>query len=193
MLKVGDWCVERGIKVLTVFAFSTENWDRSKKEVSYLMNLLRTALERDLMTWHKKGIKVQVLGRLHQLPKDLQKACKNAMKLTKNNTTATFNIAISYGGQPEIADAVNKVIKAKVKKVTEKSFAKYLYDPKMPPLDLIIRTSGEQRISGFMLWHASYSEFYFPTVCWPAFSEKDLDKALHEYKNRNRRFGGNEK
>jgi len=193
ILKAGDWCLERGIKVLTVFAFSTENWDRSKEEVSYLMNLLREGLRRDIQVMHEKGIKVQILGRLHQLDKDLQKECQLAMELTKNNKKATLNIALNYGGQPEIADAVNQVIKSKLKKVDEKSLGKFMYDPNMPPLDLIIRTSGEQRISGFMLWHAAYSEFYFPQVCWPGFTEKDLDKALEDFSKRHRRFGGNEK
>ena len=191
VLKVGDWCLDRGIKVLTVFAFSTENWNRSKSEVAYLFNLLRVGLEKDVETMHKKGIKIQILGRLHQLPKDLQVACKKAMKLTEKNVKATLNIMLNYGGQPEIVDAVNKLIKEKVKKVTPKILEKYLYDPKMPPPDLIIRTSNEYRTSGFLLWESAYSELYFCQKPWPSFTEKDLDIALHEYQNRNRRFGGN--
>ncbi len=190
VLKVGDWCLDRGIKVLTVWAFSTENWDRSKKEVSYLMDLLRTGLMKDVQDMHKKGIKVQILGRLRQLPKDLQKACKDAMELTKNNQKAILNIAMNYGGKPEIVDAVNMMIKDKVKKVTQATFQKYLYDPKMPPVDLIIRPSGENRTSGFLMWESVYSEFYFPKVCWPSFTEKDLDEALVDYQKRGRRFGG---
>ena len=192
ILKVGDWCLDRSIKVLTVFAFSTENWNRSQEEVSYLMNLLKEGLRRDVKTMHQKGIKVRILGRLNQLSKDLQKECRQAMALTKNNKKATLNIALNYGGQLEIVDAVNRAIKAKVRSVTEKVLQKFMYDPKMPPPDLIIRTSGEQRLSGFLLWHSAYSEFYFPKVCWPGFGEKDLDAALKDYAGRHRRFGGNE-
>lgn len=189
ILKVGDWCLERGIKVLTVFAFSTENWNRSKEEVGYLMNLLKTGLTNDIKTMHQKGIRVRMLGRLNELPKDLQELCRQSMELTKNNTKATLNIALNYGGQPEIVDAVNCVIKSGASQVDEQTFAKYLYDPKMPPPDLIIRTSGEQRTSGFLLWHAAYSELYFTKVLWPAFSAKDLDQALEDYSARQRRFG----
>ena len=191
ILKVGDWCLDREIKVLTVWAFSTENWKRSKKEVDYLMNLLRKGLENEIKKLNKKTVKVQILGRLSQLPKDLQKACKEIMELTKNNTKAILNIAINYGGQAEIIDAVNSMIKDKVKKATPSVFQKYLYDPKMPPPDLIIRTSFEYRTSGFLLWEAAYSELYFCQNPWPAFTEKDLDEALAEYQKRNRRFGGN--
>lgn len=190
VLKVGDWCLEREIKVLTVWAFSTENWNRSKREVAYLMNLLKKALKTEVKILHKKNVKVQILGRLKQLPKGLQEACQEAMKLTKNNTRAILNIAINYGGQSEIIDAVNKMIKDKVKKVTPQLIQNYLYDPKMPSPDLIIRTSGEQRISGFLLWEAPYSELYFCKKHWPAFTERDLDEALADYQMRHRRFGG---
>ncbi|MFA6304954.1 MAG: polyprenyl diphosphate synthase [Patescibacteria group bacterium] len=189
MLQVGDWCFERGIKVLTVFAFSTENWNRSKAEVGYLMNLLKDGLTNDIKTFHKKGVKVQMIGRLHELPTDLQKLCYESMELTKNNTKAILNIALNYGGQPEIIDAVNKIIKDGIKKVSIENFSQYLYDPQMPPPDLIIRTSGEHRLSGFLLWPSAYSEFYFCQTLWPAFSEKDLDLALEDYASRQRRYG----
>ncbi len=189
ILKTGDWCLERGIKVLTVFAFSTENWNRSKEEVGYLMNLLEQGLTKDIKTMHQKGIKVQMIGRLNELPVKLQELCRQSMELTKNNTNATLNIALNYGGQPEIVDAVNKVIATGVKKVNEQSFAKYLYEPTMSPPDLIIRTSGEQRLSGFLLWHSAYSELYFTKVLWPAWSAKDLDLALADYASRQRRHG----
>jgi undecaprenyl diphosphate synthase len=189
ILKVGDWCLDRGIAVLTVFAFSTENWDRSKQEVSYLMDLLKIGLTKDIKVMHQKGIKVQIIGRLPELPKNLQEACAAAMELTKNNTKGILNIAINYGGQPEIIDGINKIIKEKVSKITQENFKNYLYDPAMPPADLIIRTSGEQRLSGFLLWQAAYSEFYFTNTLWPDFSEADLDKALEDYAGRVRRFG----
>ena len=189
ILKVGDWCLDRSIKVLTVFAFSTENWNRSQEEVSYLMNLLKEGLRRDVKTMHQKGIKVQILGRLNQLSKDLQKECRQAMALTKNNKKATLNIALNYGGQPEIVDAVNRAIKAKVRSVTEKVLQKLMYDPKMPPPDLIIRTSGEQRLSGFLLWQGSYAELFFIDKMWPEFEKNDLVLAIKEYGRRERRFG----
>jgi len=188
-LKFGDWCLARGIKVLTVWAFSTENWKRPKKEIDYLMKLLRLSLKKDIKSLHKKEIKIQVLGRLHELPRDIQKACQEAMALTKNNKKATLNIALNYGGQAEIIDAINKIIKDKVNKVTLEIFQKYLYDPEMSPPDLIIRTSGEQRTSGFLLWQSPYSELYFSKALWPDFSEKDLDEALADYQRRQRRFG----
>jgi len=191
VLKIGDWCFDRGIQVLTVWAFSTENWKRSKKEVGYLMKLIRQALQKEFLAFHKKGIRIQVLGRLKQLPEELQAACQEAMALTKSNTKAVLNIAVNYGGQAEIIDAVNRIIKGKVKKVTPESFQKYLYDPQMPPADLIIRTSGEQRTSGFLLWESAYSELYFVKHCLPDFNERDLDQALEAYRKRQRRFGGN--
>jgi len=191
ILKVGDWCLEREIKVLTVWGFSTENWNRSKKEVSYLMDLMLEAVQTQTEKLHKKNIKMQILGRLHQLPLKLQQACDRAMKLTADNTKATLNLAINYGGQAEIIDAVNKALAHKVKEVTPEIFQQYLYDPQMPFPDLIIRTSGEQRTSGFLLWESAYSELYFCQNHWPDFSEKDLDQALADYQQRQRRFGGN--
>jgi len=161
VLKVGDWCLKRGIEVLTVWAFSTENWKRSKIEVSYLMNLLKQSLANNIKSFNQKGIRVQILGRLNELPKDLQVVCSQTVKLTANNKKAILNIAINYGGQSEILDAINKIIKSGLKSITLNNFQHYLYDPKMPKPDLIIRTAGELRTSGFLLWEAAYSELYF--------------------------------
>jgi undecaprenyl diphosphate synthase len=183
--------LERDIKVLTVWAFSTENWDRSKKEIGYLMNLLRIGIKNEISQLHHKNVKVQILGRLKQLPDDLQKACLEVMELTKKNTRAILNIALNYGGQPEIIDAVNNLIRDGIKKVTPEILQEYLYDPKMPLPDLVIRTSGELRTSGFLLWESAYSELYFTKTYWPDFSENDLDEALLDYQKRQRRFGGN--
>lgn len=190
VLKVGNWCFKRDIKILTIWAFSTENWKRQRHEVSFLMKLLKKGLTTEIDKLHQKNIKVQILGRLNELSQDLRKACQSAMEKTKNNTGGIFNIALNYGGQAEIIDAVNLIIKNNVRKIDEKIFQKYLYDPTMPPPDLIIRTSGELRTSGFLLWHAAYSELYFCKKYWPEFSEQDLDDALEDYKNRSRRFGG---
>lgn len=190
-LKVGDWCLERNIKILTLWAFSTENWQRSQGEIKYLFNLTKFALKKNLATFQKKGVKIQFLGRLNELPKDLQKACQETMELTKDNKKATLNIALNYGGQAEIIDAVNCLIKDKITKVTHQIFQKYLYDPEMPAPDLIIRTAGEMRTSGFLLYQSAYSELYFTKTYWPDFSEKELDLALADYQKRQRRFGGN--
>ncbi len=188
-LKVSDWCLVRGIKILTVWGFSTENWKRTKKEVNYLMDLARYALKKDVIKIHKKGVKMQFLGRLDELPKDLQKLINDAKELTKDNTKGILNTALNYGGQAEIIDAINHLIKDKVSKITPDIFQKYLYVPKMPPPNLIIRTSGEQRTSGFLLWQSPYSELYFSKALWPDFSEKDLDEALADFQRRQRRFG----
>jgi len=190
-LKIGEACLDRGIEMVTFWAFSTENWKRSKTEVSYLMKLLKQALSDDIKELVDKNIRLRVIGRLNDLPKDLQEAAREAMELTKNNTRGNLNLAISYGGQAEIVDGINKLIKEGVKKVTPESFAEYLYDPQMPAPDLIIRTSGEARTSGFLLWHSAYSELYFTQTPWPAFSEKDLNLALEDFAKRQRRFGGN--
>ncbi|MFH1597968.1 MAG: polyprenyl diphosphate synthase [Patescibacteria group bacterium] len=188
--KVGDWCLDRGIKILTVYAFSTENWNRSKKEVGYLMKLLKKALTDDIQEMHQKNIQVRVIGRVSQLSKDLQKAVRDAVKLTKKNTKGILNIALNYGGRPEIVDAIRKVVRKKVP-ITEAAIADNLYTAGLPDPDLIIRTSGEYRLSNFLTWQASYSELMFIDKHWPAFTEKDLDKAIKEYQKRNRRFGGN--
>jgi undecaprenyl diphosphate synthase len=189
--KVVEWCMNKGIKVITLYTFSTENWNRTKKEVEYLMNLSERAIKEKIKTLHKNGIKVQFIGRLQQLSEKLQKTFQTAMELTKDNNLATLNIAFNYGGHAEIIDAVNRLLKKRDwgKKIDEKTFQKYLYDSQMPPVDLVIRTSGEMRISGFMLWEAAYSELYFTKTYWPAFSEKNLDEALAEYDRRQRRFG----
>jgi len=192
ILKVGDWCLEEGVKILSVYAFSTENWNRSKKEVGYLMKLLKRGLETDIRKLHKKNIKVQILGRIKELSKDLQKAIKETKELTKNNTRGVLNICINYGGRPEIIDAIKKMIKDKISPIqlTEKLVANYLYTKAQPDPDMIIRTSGEQRLSNFLTWQSSYSELYFIKKHWPAFTKKDLQEAISEYSRRQRRFGG---
>lgn len=191
IIKMGDLCLEKGIKILTVYAFSTENWNRSKKEVGYLMRLLKRGLTREIRSLHKKNIKIQVIGRIKELSKDLQKAIKETMALTKNNTRGILNIAINYGGRPEIIDAVKKLMAKKLTpvKITEKLIAENLYTAGLPDPDLIIRTSGEQRLSNFLTWQSAYSELYFIKKHWPDFSEKDLDEAIKEYSRRQRRFG----
>lgn len=189
--KVGKWCLKRGIKILTLYAFSTENWHRSKKEVEYLFRLLKQALEKDIKKLHKRGIKLRVIGKIEELPQDLQKAIRKAMKLTSKNTKGILNLAINYGGRLEILEAVKEILRKKIppSKINEETFSKYTYTAGLPDPDLIIRTSGEKRLSGFLTWQSVYSELIFIKKYWPDFTEEDLEKCLKEYARRKRRFG----
>lgn len=190
--KVGKWCKAKGIKILTIFAFSTENWNRSKEEVSYLMHLLSQAFnKKEVDELDKEGIRLRVIGQKERLDKRLQKLIQQAEERTKNNKEGILNLAISYGGRPEIIEAIKKIIKKKIppEKITEKIVSQNLWTEGLPDPDLIIRTSGELRISGFLTWQAVYSELYFCKKYWPDFSEKDLDIALLDYTRRQRRFG----
>lgn len=189
--EVGQWMLDRNIKILTVYAFSTENWKRSKKEVDYLMDLFRKALKEEVQEFNKKGFKMQVFGQLEGLADDLQKMAKDAMELTKNNKKGILNLCINYGGRTEIVDSVNKALAKGAKKIDEKIIEDNLYSAGLPDPDLIIRTSGEQRLSGFLTWQSCYSELYFTQNHWPDFSENDLDDAIDWYFGRERRFGGN--
>jgi len=190
--KIGDYCTKRGIKILTLYTFSTENWKRSKKEVSYLMKLLKESLnKKNIQKLHKKKIKLQIIGQKERLPQALQKRIKEAEKLTKNNKERILNLAVSYGGRPEIIQAVKNIIKKKIpaNKITEELINKNLWTAGLPYPDLIIRTGGAQRLSNFLTWQTAYSEFYFTKKSWPEFTEKDLNKALLDYSHRQRRFG----
>lgn len=189
--QVGDWCLDRGIKTLTVFAFSSENWQRSKKEVDALMKLLEMALTKELKIFIKKGIKIKVLGDIGRFSKKLQKAIINAEEKTKKNTKGTLNLALNYGGRSEILEAVRKICRKKINpgKITEKTISDSIWTSGQSDPELLIRTSGEMRLSGFLPWQSVYSELYFCKRNWPAFTEKDLDDALNEYQRRKRRFG----
>lgn len=190
--EVGKWCKDKGVKILTVYAFSTENWARSKEEVNYLMKLLERSLSaKEIDKFHKEEIKLQVIGQKERLAKSLQEAIKKAEEKTKNNKGGIFILAISYGGYADITEAIRKIIKKKTppEKITEELVNQNLWTAGLPYPDLIIRTSGEQRLSGFLTWQSAYSEFYFYKKHWPDFSEKDLDEALEDYSHRQRRFG----
>ncbi len=191
VMKLGDWCLDRGVEILTVYAFSAENWNRSKKEVGYLMRLLSLALTQEVAGLHKKNIRIQVIGRLKELPAHLQKHITDAMELTKNNTRGTLQLAINYGGRGEIVDAVKQIVREgkQASKITEQSISEKLYTAGQPDPDMIIRTSGEQRLSGFLAWQSVYSELLFIEKNWPDFTERDLDAALSEFARRQRRFG----
>lgn len=190
--KMGDYCTKKGIKILTLYTFSTENWKRSKKEVSYLMRLLAGSLsKKNIQEFHEKKVKLQIIGQKERLPQFLQEKIKGAEELTKNNKERILNLAISYGGRIEIIEAVKNIIKKKIpaNKITEDLINKNLWTAGLPYPDLIIRTGGAKRLSNFLTWQSAYSEFYFTKKFWPEFTEEDLDKALLDFSHRDRRFG----
>ena len=188
--KVATEMIEKGVEFVSFYLFSTENWDRSEEEVSYLMDLLRHNVKRLQKKFVKENIRCVVMGRAEPAPKDLLDALKTLEEKTKNGTKGTVCICFNYGGQWEIADAVSKIIEEGITgEITPEIVASHLYHPEVPPCDLIVRTSGEERISGFQLWRASYSEFLFLKKYFPAMTTKDCDKVLENFANRSRRFG----
>lgn len=179
-----------GIKYLTFWAFSTENWHRDKKEVADFMNIFRRLFKSSMIERLKiEGARIRVIGNLDDFPKDIAEKMRTIIEESKNNSAINVNIAMSYGGRPEILRAVNKMLEDGLKKVNEAAFNKYLYTAGQPDPDLIIRTGGVQRLSGFLAWQSIYSEFYFIDKFWPEFSVKEFDKALEEFVARERRFG----
>lgn len=189
IISLAKYIFDKGVKYLSIYAFSTENFNRSAEEVSYLMGLIIKFFNERVNELHDYNIKIVVSGLRDNLSKEVLKCIDNVVDLTKDNTGGVLNVCLNYGGRREIVDAVNKIKEANVK-IAEETFGKYLYND-LPDLDYVIRTSGEERISNFMLWQISYAEFYFPKVYFPDFDEKEFDKALEIYNNRNRRFGGN--
>ncbi len=188
---LGDWAEEKGIEYVTVYAFSTENWNRAQEEVSYLMDLFRILLKKDLPEFHKRGKRLRFIGDLTRLAPDLQEGIKKAEELTKNNTRGTLCACISYGGRGEIVNATRRMIEQGVKpeEVTEESFAQNLYAPDIPNPELIIRTGGEMRLSNFLTWQSIYSEFFFPKKFWPEFEKEDFSAILEEFATRKRNHG----
>ena len=189
IISLAKYIFDKGVKYLSIYAFSTENFNRSAEEVSYLMGLIIKFFNERVNELHDYNIKIVVSGLRDNLSKEVLKCIDNVVDLTKDNTGGVLNVCLNYGGRREIVDAVNKIKEANVN-ITEETFGKYLYND-LPDIDYVIRTSGEERISNFMLWQISYAEFYFPKVYFPDFDEKEFDKALEIYNNRNRRFGGN--
>ena len=188
-------CSDLGIKILTVYAFSTENWNRPQDEVNYLMDLLVEYMRKEVNALHKNKVKIKILGEVDMLPDQTRTEIEEAIELTKNNEGLQFNIALNYGGRAEILRACKNLIKdleagnLDMDSADEKVFSNYLYTSNDPDPDLIIRTSGEQRISNFLLWQGAYSELLFVDRLWPDFDEAVLHSAILEYQNRNRRFG----
>ena len=186
-----------GLKYITVYAFSTENWKRSQEEVSGLMLLLQNYLVDYGKRADSENIKIQILGDITKFPEGTQKSIKDCIERTKNNTGVTLSIALNYGGRAELQEAIKKIAldvkegKIAEEQITEDLIGDYLYTKDMPDPDLIIRTSGELRISGFLTWQSTYSELYFIQKNWPDFTEEDLDEAIIEYNKRTRKFGAN--
>lgn len=188
-------CSDMGIKILTVYAFSTENWNRPTEEVSYLMNLLIEYMRKEINELNKNKVKIKILGDLSALPQVTREEVEKAVDLTKNNEGIQFNIALNYGGRAEIINAC-KIIAEQYKEgkiskeqISEDLVSDYLFTAGDYEPDLIIRTSGEKRLSNFLLWQSAYSELVFVEEMWPDFNKKQLEKAILEYQNRDRRFG----
>lgn len=188
--KVLNKAFDVGIDVISVYIFSTENWNRPQKEVDYLIELFREFFKTDYYTEIQDNVKLSIMGDYTKFPKDIADEIEKNLERSKTlNSTKTLNIGMNYGGQDEIVRAVNNILKDNVKNITKETFNSYLYTAHLPPLDFVVRTSGEQRLSNFMLWQSAYSEFYFPKIFWPDFNEKHLIKSLKEYEKRSRRFG----
>ncbi len=203
-----DKAIEMGISHLTFWAFSTENWYRSSKEVQFLCNIFRYVLDKKYDAYHRKNIKINIIGDLSKFPEDIQKKTKKWMEEMKNNKKITVNFALNYGGRDEIMRAINKLNhELRIKNyacppsaiaegncrrelgVTKEEFEKYLDTAGQPDPDLIIRTGGEKRLSGFLLWQSEYAELYFTESFWPDFTPAEFEKAVDDYSNRKRRFG----
>jgi len=195
--EVLDWCFDLGVDVLTIFAFSTENFKRSEKEVKTLMMLFKEELDqaKEDSRIHKNKVRIRILGHLESLPKDIQESAQAIMDMTKTYKTYHLNIALAYGGREEIIQAIQHMAsdikkgKLKVKDISQKTVSSYLYTSGLPDPDLILRTSGEERISNFLLWQLAYSELYFSDVYWPALQKRDFLQAIRSYQHRKRRFG----
>ena len=182
---------EFGIKYLTVYAFSTENWNRKKEEVEFLMGLLAQTLLNELDDMHKENVKIKFLGDISRLNKNLIKIVHNAEEKTKNNTGVNLNIAFNYGARDEIVNAVKSIINEGInpENITEQTISQHLYTKNIPDPDLLIRTGGEKRISNYLLWQLAYSEIYVTSTYWPEFGRTELMNAIIEFEKRNRRFG----
>ncbi|MEF9991641.1 MAG: isoprenyl transferase [Romboutsia sp.] len=189
-------CASLGVKHLTLYAFSTENWKRPKLEVDALMNLLSTYLKNEINQLNKNNVKLTAIGDIRNLPKQCIKELNSAMELTKDNTGVNLNLALNYGSRIDMKNAIIDIVKEckcgniDIEDINEDTIKKYLSTKSIPDPDLIIRTSGEERLSNFLMWEAAYSEFYFTDIHWPDFNHDELYKAVYTYQSRDRRFGG---
>ena len=185
-------CVEFGIKILTIYAFSTENWDRPEREIRGLMKIFTRVLDQELEELHAQGVCLHHLGDLNGIEPELQQKVLDAIELTKDNERLILNVAFNYGGRAEILHAVREMLADEISpdELTEELFSSYLFTKGLPDPDLVIRTSGELRISNFLIWQAAYAEYYATPAYWPDFGREDLYEALVAYSQRERRFGG---
>lgn len=195
-LDIYDACIEANIKVLSLYAFSTENWNRPKEEIDHLFDYLEIFFKKEIKKMLKDGSRLMVSGDISRIPEKTQKVIYECMEKTKDCKNFVFNICLNYGGKSEIVRAV-KLINEDIKEgkisiddINEQSFENYLYTKGLPPVDLLIRTSGEQRTSNFLPWQLAYSEFIFTPTCWPDFTKEELFKCIEEFKTRDRRYGG---
>ncbi|MBN1439156.1 MAG: isoprenyl transferase [Anaerolineales bacterium] len=190
--RVIEGCAEFRVRYLTLYAFSTENWERPEEEVKGLLRILEEVIDRELDELHRNGVQLHHIGRLEGLSPFLRKKVQQAIEMTRGNTRLVLNIAFNYGGRDELVYALRRMIRDGVSAdaVDEALVGKYLFTAGIPDPDLVIRTSGEQRTSNFLLWQSAYSEWYFPETLWPDFDKEELRKALWEYSSRERRFGG---
>ncbi len=188
---VATYAFKKGASFISAFVFSTENWGRSQQEVDYLMKLLLWVAKNEVDSFNKQNIRVRFLGEEEKLSPNVLKAMRDAEEKTKNNTAGTLLLCLNYGGKQEIASAATKFLRANptADTITVDDISNNIYEPSVPDIDLLIRTSGEQRLSNFMLWRAAYSELYFTEAHWPAFTEAMFDEAIEAYSIRQRRFG----
>ena len=190
--KLASYIIDKGVKYLSVFAFSTENFKRSEEEVKYLMDLFVNWFRHEYDKFHEENIKVIFSGRRENLRDDVLEAMDYITEKTANNTKGTLNVCLNYGGQQEIADGTKRIAKdIQDGKISIDDIDEKLLYNELPPIDFLIRTSGEERISNFMIYELSYAEMYFPEVCFPDFNEKEFEHAIDVYNERDRRFGGN--
>lgn len=189
--RIIEACIEFGIKYLTIYAFSTENWGRPTEEVQGLMKIFEDVIDRELQELHDQGVQLRHIGRLDRLKPAFREKVLHAIEYTRHNQRLVLNVAFNYGGRDEIICAIQRMIQDGVKpeQVDDHLVAQYLFTAGVPDPDLIIRTSGEMRISNFLLWQGAYSEWYFPSTYWPDFDKEELRKALFEYSQRERRYG----
>jgi undecaprenyl diphosphate synthase len=191
MFQVVEHLMKLGVRFVTVWGFSTDNWKRKEEEIFSLFELLESWLKKTKSWAQDNKVRLRYIGRLQELPDNLQDLIQKAITITENNQGMTLNLAFNYTGRAEIIDAVNKLISEHhTNQVDENTFSSYLYTDGTPDVDLVIRTAGEYRISNFMLWQIAYSEFYFTPVYWPDFDIEEMDKALAAYSERIRRLGG---
>ncbi|HUV89125.1 MAG TPA: isoprenyl transferase [Anaerolineae bacterium] len=191
MRRVLRSAVRFGIPILTVYAFSTENWSRPESEVRVLLSILRRVLDRELAELHQEGVRLRHIGKIERIPSRLQQKIRDAIELTRNNQRLTLNIAFDYGGRDELVRAIRRIVAdgVLVEQVDESLVSRYLDTAGLPDPDLIIRTSGEMRVSNFLIWQGAYAELYVTPKMWPDFDDDELYKALQQYARRERRFG----